>query len=107
MGRLTCLRPRVGAPPPSRLAEAGGEHGHVRLLTGSALWRSIRRRILTRDCGMCVPCRRGERFTLASEVDHIVPAWENGTDDEGNLQAICKPCHKAKSAREAARRAAT
>lgn len=106
MGRLKCLPSRLSEPPPSRLAAEGGAHGHVRQATGHA-WRQIRKRILTRDCGMCVPCRELERFSLAEDVDHKVPVWEGGTDDDGNLQAICKPCHKAKSALEAARRAAT
>ena len=108
MGRLTALKPRVEAAPASRLAEAGREAvaGHEREHTGSK-WRAIRRRILARDCGMCVVCRQAERFSLAEDVDHIVPVWRGGTDAESNLQSLCKPCHKAKSAREARERAST
>jgi len=108
VGRLTCLKPRVGAAPVSRLAEAGPEAtaAHEREHTGRP-WRRIRARVLKRDCGMCVPCRQAERFTLAVDVDHVRPVWEGGTDDDGNLQSICSDCHKEKSAREAARRAAT
>jgi 5-methylcytosine-specific restriction protein A len=106
MGRLKTMPSRLGKPPQSRLAQAGGVGGYEREATGSA-WRTIRRRILTRDCSMCLPCRAGERFTLAEEVDHITPVFEGGTDDDGNLQSICRPCHKVKNAGEAARRAAT
>ena len=37
----------------------------------------------------------------ANEVDHIVRKAEGGTDDAGNLQSLCKPCHSRKTAREA------
>ncbi|WP_245392277.1 HNH endonuclease [Salinicola halophyticus] len=37
----------------------------------------------------------------ATEVDHIVNVEAGGTDDDSNLEAICSPCHKAKTAREA------
>ncbi len=37
----------------------------------------------------------------ATEVDHIVNVESGGTDDDSNLEAICSPCHKAKTAREA------
>ena len=33
-------------------------------------------------------------------VDHIIPKAEGGTDDESNLQSLCKPCHAAKTDRE-------
>ena len=33
----------------------------------------------------------------ATEVDHIVPVAEGGTDDPSNLQAINKVCHKRKT----------
>jgi len=32
------------------------------------------------------------------EVDHIVPWSEGGTDEVWNLQAMCKPCNREKSA---------
>jgi 5-methylcytosine-specific restriction protein A len=36
-------------------------------------------------------------------VDHIINKQSGGTDDESNLQAICKPCHDQKTQREARR----
>lgn len=40
---------------------------------------------------------------MATIVDHIKPKAERGSDDEANLQSICKPCHDAKTQAEAAR----
>lgn len=40
------------------------------------------------------------RVTLATEVHHIVDKANGGTDDDDNLQALCKPCHSRITARE-------
>jgi 5-methylcytosine-specific restriction protein A len=37
------------------------------------------------------------RVTVATEVDHVLPRSEGGTDDQANLQPICHPCHVAKT----------
>ena len=65
-----------------------------------AAWVKLRKRILERDRYLCQPCRNGtpSRVTAATEVDHITPKANGGTDDEGNLRAICTDCHRAKSA---------
>ena len=65
-------------------------------------WQQLRRRILARDKGLCCVCGKAGRVTLASEVDHIVNKAEGGSDDEANLQSLCVPCHKAKTAGESA-----
>jgi len=65
-------------------------------------WEKLRRAILRRDGGLCQPCRRAGRLTEATAVDHIVARTHGGSDDEGNLQAICDDCHRAKTAREGA-----
>lgn len=36
------------------------------------------------------------------ETDHIVPLHRGGSNDWSNLQSLCKECHKAKTAAEAA-----
>lgn len=64
-------------------------------------WRRLRRAVLERDGWRCVKCGRAGRL----EVDHIKPAREGGTDALTNLQALCRPCHFAKTAQENARRA--
>jgi 5-methylcytosine-specific restriction endonuclease McrA len=42
--------------------------------------------------------------TIATEVDHRLPKSQGGTDDDANLQSICSPCHKTKTATEKAGR---
>lgn len=68
-------------------------------------WQRKRKRILKRDGGLCQPCEREGRITLAREVDHVVNKASGGDDSDGNLQAICTSCHREKTAREALREA--
>lgn len=63
-------------------------------------WDKLRKRILTRDKYLCQACARKGRLTPANEVDHKKPKAKGGTDAEDNLEAICSPCHKAKTAAE-------
>ena len=61
-------------------------------------WVRLRKQVLSRDRHLCQPCIKAGRPALATEVDHICAKAEGGTDDMANLQAICSPCHKAKTA---------
>lgn len=60
----------------------------------------IRERVLKRDKGLCQLCLRGGVVREAKTVDHIIPKAHGGTDADSNLQSLCWPCHKAKTARE-------
>lgn len=73
-----------------------------------------RRAVRARDRGVCASCgHQGGRDDW--DADHIRPLWSAPRDmtladrDQWfglpNLQTLCQPCHKAKSAREAAERA--
>lgn len=105
MARLQSLRPQV-ASLPSRLkstftlAKEQEAYGQGR---GGRPWRRKREAVLKRDGYLCQPCKRMDRITLATEVDHVIPQAEGGSEDESNLQAICTDCHKAKTAEEAKR----
>ncbi|WP_342114595.1 HNH endonuclease [Pseudoduganella sp. OTU4001] len=55
---------------------------------------------------LCVVCEAAGRTRPVDEVDHKVPLWAGGPDDESNLQSLCTPCHELKTTREAAMRAA-
>lgn len=63
-------------------------------------WDVIRARILQRDRHLCQNCLRSGRPTASKTVDHIVPKAHGGTDDDTNLEALCWPCHRSKTAKE-------
>ncbi|WP_139157546.1 HNH endonuclease, partial [Enterobacter hormaechei] len=41
--------------------------------------------------------------TKATSVDHIIPKAHGGTDDDSNLESLCWPCHRKKTATERTR----
>lgn len=105
MARLQSLRPQV-ASLPSRLKSTftlGKEHEAYGQGRGGRPWRRKREAVLKRDGYICQPCKRENCTTLATEVDHVIPQAEGGSEDESNLQAICETCHKKKTRAEAAR----
>ena len=90
--------------------------------------REARRRVRKRDRGICRVCDldtnalrrevrgRGRSAKLRErgfkvrgslwELDHVTPLIDGGTHDFKNLQTLCTPCHKDKTAKEARNRAA-
>jgi len=73
-------------------------------LRGRALQES-RARILRRDGGLCVHCRKSGRVSIATEVDHITPLFKGGTYDDDNLQSLCHDCHTDKTAEDLGKKA--
>ncbi|WP_246795638.1 HNH endonuclease [Burkholderia perseverans] len=63
-------------------------------------WDKLRKLILARDNGMCQACKRDGRVRPGNMVDHKVNKAAGGTDDPGNLEAICRACHALKTGRE-------
>lgn len=63
-------------------------------------WEKIKKRILRRDKALCQPCKRVGRLTQADDVDHIIAKHKGGSDRDDNLECICKPCHRLKTATE-------
>jgi 5-methylcytosine-specific restriction endonuclease McrA len=61
-------------------------------------WRALRRLVFEGQDYRCAVCRR---VALRLELDHKVKhCGDPGRFwDRGNLQALCKPCHSAKSQR--------
>ncbi len=89
--------------------QAGGwkERGSRHARGYGRRWEKLRAVILGRDKHLCQPCLKAGRLTThkpgaSLQVDHITPKAKGGTDDPGNLQAICEPCHRAKTQAEAA-----
>ena len=58
-------------------------------------WDVIRKRIRERDNYHCRMCRRP---IDDGEVDHIKPLEQGGSNADDNLQLLCRPCHKRKTA---------
>jgi 5-methylcytosine-specific restriction endonuclease McrA len=51
-------------------------------------WANRRRLVLERDGHRCQMCG-----ALATEVDHIQPRAQGGSDELANLRSLCRPCH--------------
>lgn len=58
---------------------------------GTSRWKALRKKILQRDQHTCYLC--GDE---ATQVDHIQSIAQGGTDDIGNLAAICARCNSLK-----------
>ncbi|WP_025982766.1 HNH endonuclease [Mycobacteroides abscessus] len=68
--------------------------------TNTRAWKMQRVRCLQRDGHQCQI--RGPRCTVtATQVDHITPVSQGGSDELSNLRAVCVSCHAVKTAREA------
>lgn len=96
MPRLATLKPRVA------FARQRIQSHYVDRIRGRANQRR-RERILSAQ-PLCVLCQAEGRVALATEVDHVVPLWAGGSEDDSNLAGLCSACHRAKSAKEAVER---
>lgn len=105
MGKASKICPTIGCTNLLPCAEherkpwAGSTHNRNRTISGSKE-QARSRKILMRDRYVCHVCGGFG----ANQADHVIPLAEGGQDDESNLAAIhAEPCHRAKTAREAAR----
>lgn len=63
---------------------------------GNAAAARLRRALKRVGRGSCARC--GLSFLAsAMDVDHIVPLSRGGEDVDGNVQLLCRTCHKAKT----------
>jgi 5-methylcytosine-specific restriction protein A len=71
---------------------------------GGRPWQRIRAFVLTRDHGLCQLRYPGLCTKHATEVDHVIQVHHNPTleYDPTNLRAVCTPCHKHRTALQAA-----
>lgn len=58
---------------------------------GTSKWKAIRKQVLQRDQHTCYVCGNE-----ANQVDHIIAKVNGGTEDLGNLGAICAKCNALK-----------
>ena len=59
-------------------------------------WMMMRRAVLDAD-PLCTICRKRERVTLATVVDHKIALMNGGTNERSNLHGLCKSCHDTKT----------
>lgn len=79
----------------SRVKNSTERHRHEH----TRRWQRLRLFYL-RANPLCIDCKKQDKIVPASEVHHIVPIARGGTDDESNLEALCKSCHSKKTAEE-------
>ena len=53
----------------------------------------VRTRIFARDNYHCIICGRRDNLT----IDHIVSVLRGGSDEDNNLQTLCKYCNSTKA----------
>jgi 5-methylcytosine-specific restriction protein A len=99
--RLKTLKPQLGELKRDRIKTLDTKAGNTPRLRGRAL-QKVRGEALLAGLYFCVDCGL---TSLKLDVDHEIPLEQGGTYDPANLKVRCKPCHKLKSAREAAARA--
>lgn len=99
---LTTLKPRIVCAP-SKLKHATANPSATPRMRGRA-WMD-RRAAWLRANPLCAHCTEQGQTIVATQVDHIIPLWNGGADDESNYQSLCVPHHDAKTAAEAKERA--
>lgn len=67
-------------------------------IRGRTLQR-LRTRIM-QDQPLCRMCDEKGLVTPGAEMDHIVPLFMGGSNDDANLQMLCVECHLAKTAKD-------
>ena len=58
----------------------------------------VKKRVAARQGWRCASCKA--LFDETYEIDHTKALFKGGTNEESNLQALCKRCHALKSALE-------
>jgi 5-methylcytosine-specific restriction protein A len=105
--RTRCLECRGWATHRGRCAE----HHRAYESTRSRVSHAKRREAIARGnnaaaklraavnrAGQATCARCGFAFLASAiDIDHVLPLARGGEDTPGNVQALCRPCHKAKT----------
>ena len=61
-------------------------------------WQKLRD-VYIKENPLCVDpfSRHGDRVVVAEEIDHKVPLSSGGSNEWGNLQSLCRECHRIKT----------
>ena len=95
MAKLATLEPTIATLDASGAVAGFGIEKRIR---GTTL-QNIRRAHFQKQ-PLCVICLGGGRTSLATELDHVLPLHQGGTDTVGNRQGLCAQCHLEKSKTE-------
>ena len=71
------------------------DEGEITYRKRKSISDRIKNKVWRRDEGKCVQC--GSNKSL--EFDHIIPHSKGGADTYRNLQLLCEPCNRSKSAK--------
>lgn len=94
--RLQTIRPRLQTLPTYQPDATPRQRGST--------WMKRRAAWLAKH-PLCAHCEQRGDTTAGQIVDHIIPLWAEGPDDESNFQTLCRMDSDAKTAREAGQRA--
>jgi 5-methylcytosine-specific restriction protein A len=70
---------------------SGGDNSHY-----NYRWKQLRARYLSRH-PLCADCQQAGRLTPATEVHHVIPVAQGGSDRSENLLGLCKSCHSRRT----------
>ena len=100
---MRMIKPRLATLNTSPVKTLTARIGATERTRGSK-WMKIRAKWLNAH-PLCVECEGRGYARPATQLDHIIPLWQGGKDDESNYQSLCVECHAEKTAEEVKQRA--
>ena len=100
LGCFLAVRRQGECPPNCSTPRTADAHRGGSTSRGYGSRWQRRRAAVLREEPLCRHCLERGITTEATEVDHITPRARGGSELRRNLQALCKPCHSRKTARE-------
>lgn len=95
-GHLQTIAESVGLVYHGESIASFGEQLRLFVLKkGRAIAESTKLKVLESQFKRCAKCKV-PLSVIPYEFDHIIPNASGGDNDEQNVQALCKPCHKDK-----------
>jgi len=85
--------------PEYRVGPANKKHGHG---YSSKAWKETRLRVFKRDGMKCQAkgCWLPDLNHGDFQCDHIIPRSQGGSEEDDNLQTLCRRCHSQKTLRD-------
>lgn len=107
--KMVCSSCVLGIIEPIYKMSGYGDGGFIQLIFNSVIssshnrkkripikgYKKVLKKLLHKYKFKCVFCGNKENLT----IDHIIPVSKGGSDDEDNLQILCKSCNSKKGAK--------